>query len=115
MSNPCPNWYGDDQKYSWIFWDTGWSWPRDWDIDQWDEAMMRGTLWNYNDKGKGIYRYPAGQRNERITSAGFPSMGWRESLNRPIEGEIYKRTYEILNPGRRSVFIDEENGCVGRN
>lgn len=107
MCSPCPKWYGDDQECSWIYWDVSWSWPRNWTISQWEQSMRQGVLWDYNQKGAGVYRCPSGQKNELITYAGFASMGWKEPLDRPEDGKIYQRISEISCPSKRSVFIDE--------
>ena len=107
LCSPCPKWYGEDQEYSWIFWDSSWPWPKDWTRIQWEESIKKGALWDYNEKGTGVYSCPTSLENEFITYAGFGSMGWKESLNRPIEGETYQKISEIPMPGKRAVFIDE--------
>lgn len=107
LCSPCPDWYGDDQECSWVFWNNSWSWPKDWTTTQWEESMEKGALWEYNGKGKGIYQCPSGLKNEFITYAGFGSMGWKETLNRPIDGETYQKITKIPMPGKRAVFIDE--------
>ncbi len=107
MCSPCTKWYGEDQECSWMFWDNSWPSSGNWTASQWKQSMEQGALWDYNEKGAGVYRCPAGKKNEQITYAGFASMGWKETLNRPEDGTTYQRTFEIPSPGKRAVFIDE--------
>lgn len=105
ICSPCPGWTGEDLKYSWIAW-TGSGHPSTWTEQQCIDSMQQGALWDYCEN-EGIYRCPAGEREEKITYAGFASMGWIEKLNRPSDGEIYYKLSQIPRPSTRAVFIDE--------
>ena len=97
----------EDRECAWIHWGAGWPWPDQWTPDQWELSILKGSLWPYTGKLRGIYRCPAGELDEQITYAGFASMGWQVPLNRPVDGEIYKKISSIPQPGERAVYLDE--------
>ena len=95
----------NDAKYSWIKW-TGSGWPDTWNDQEWEDSIKMGALWDYT-KSEGVFRCPAGNKDEQITYAGFASMGWMSPLNRAVDGPIFKSISRIKQPVRRAVFIDE--------
>ena len=108
MPSPCPGWSTKDRKEAWIYWGDGWKEPP-WPQDQWEESITRGTLFPYT-QDFGVYRCPAGEKDEMITYAGFGALGWREPIkteNNSAYGPVVHKLPNLRQPGTRSVYIDE--------
>ena len=94
-----------DAQHSWIKW-TAAGYPDTWNEQNWEDSIKTGALWDYAQSEE-VFRCPAGNKNERITYAGFAAMGWMVPLDRSVDGPVYKTITQIRQPVRRSVFIDE--------
>jgi prepilin-type N-terminal cleavage/methylation domain-containing protein/prepilin-type processing-associated H-X9-DG protein len=112
LCSPLPGWFGNDhQKYSWVAWKAGSAnqienWPGQpplWSDDLWHQSITLGAIWSYVET-KGVYRCPAGEKHEQITYASFGALGGEP---RTEYGEILKKMSQLVQPGTRSVYIDE--------
>lgn len=72
-------------------------------------AMTEGVLWPYSDS-EDVYKCPTGEKNELITYAIFPSMGWKSRdlyTSQTRYGTPFQKLNEIKSPSSRFVFTDE--------
>ncbi len=93
---------------TWITWANSAVWPNHWSPDEWEESIIEGALWPYT-QDKDVYRCPAGEKNEQITYASFPSIGWRtrKAYTGTQYGEVEYKMSEVSQPSTRGVYIDE--------
>jgi len=98
------------ERETWITWEgSGWpNVPPVWTPNEWHDSIVKGALWAYT-QDEGVYRCPAGEKDEQITYTSVPSLGWRgrDKWTGSQYGEVSYKMSQLQQPSARAVYLDE--------